>query len=159
MKYIVECFPDFHFVKVLTGVSRKQIDHAGNISEVIKRLLKTENAIGLIDEDPQGSKPSFFYRKFSLSKDFQNFAIYVESKNSNPLIVLKPRLEGWILKAAKKSKLSLKKFGLPETEEKLHKVINQKLNLEKFKKVLEELLKRKNKDLIKIKELLKKGVK
>ena len=155
MKILVECKPDYCLVKILTGVSKKHIDHAGNNVKIIKKLLKTKNAIGLIDEDPGKSKPKDF-RKFSLSKDFYEygFSIYKPNnpKNKNLLIILKPRLEEWFLRISKKNKLCLEDYGLSQNPNRLHKIINA--NLKKFEKALRKLLELKSKELLKIKEIL-----
>ncbi|MEM2995464.1 MAG: hypothetical protein QXI91_05575 [Candidatus Bathyarchaeia archaeon] len=51
--YLVECKPDATLVKSLTGTSRKNIIHAGNKTELLKRLTKHfTNSIGIVDEDP-----------------------------------------------------------------------------------------------------------
>ena len=131
---------------------KKQIYHAGNNVEVIKKLLKTKDAIGLIDEDPQGSKPKDF-KRFFLNKDFSEYGFYIySSENGNQLIVLRPKLEEWFLKISKKSGLSLKNYRLPEDPDKLHKIIN--INLKEFKNALKKLLDLKNKELLKVKEIL-----
>ena len=72
--------------------------------------------------------------------------VFHDESNGNHLFVLCPRLEEWILKAAKEADLNVKKYSLPATPEKLHRVIN--LDLSKFERLLEEL-----KDLERLKPL------
>lgn len=50
---------------------------------------------------------------------------------------MKPRLEEWVVRAAKEAGLALKKYGLVEDPEILHEEINYKLD--RFRKLLEEL--------------------
>ncbi|MBI3582853.1 MAG: hypothetical protein HY096_02745 [Nitrospinae bacterium] len=61
------------------------------------------------------------------------------------MIILSPRLEGWILKAAKKAGVDVKKHGLPDEEYELHRVIN--MRLKEFENFLEEI--RKNSNMLK----------
>lgn len=68
-----------------------------------------------------------------------------DEKTKNHLIILSPRLEGWILKAAKKAGVDVKKHGLPDEEYELHRVIN--MRLKEFENFLEEI--RKNSNMLK----------
>ena len=126
MKYIVEYKPDKCLIKVITNAPKKAIIHAANKTEAIKTLLKTkEPSIALIDEDPGSSQPSIL-KKFKLKQDFSQWGvkIYEESSLGKRLVIISPRLEEWLLRAGKESGISFKKYNLPKTAEKLHKVIN-----------------------------------
>ena len=56
MKVFVECFPDTALLRNL-GVPSKQLCHESCKSEVVKRVLKSDSATGLIDEDPTSIQP------------------------------------------------------------------------------------------------------
>lgn len=137
----VECKPDF----VLTNlfVSKKEIIHAGNKSEVIKCLRKRNDCKGMIDEDPGHPQPSYL-REFNLVKESSDLGIRIlKDKRDNYLIVLCPRLEEWILNSAKERKIDIKKdYRLPTEENKFHAVVNA--NISKFELLVKEL---KNKSL------------
>ncbi len=156
MRYIVECKPDKLLIKFLINVPKKSIVHAANKTEVIKTLLKiSDDAIGIIDEDPWSLQPSHL-KKFELKKNFSNYGLSIlhENQTKKKLVIIKPRLEDWLLRAGKESGVSFKRYKLPETGKDLHKVINT--NLEKLQTTLNELLKSKNARLFKLKEILNK---
>lgn len=79
--------------------------------------------------------------KFKKIKENINVGISVlKAGNDSRLVVLYPRLEQWILEAAKEARVDIKKFGLPNDEITLHEIIN--INLEKYKELLKVLQKR-----------------
>ena len=74
-----------------------------------------------------------------LCETIQNLNTIKVMKNSvknNHLIVLRPRLEEWLVSIAEESQTNLSEFGLPDDGHHLSKVINQKL--EHVKKFLSE---------------------
>lgn len=134
----VECKPDFALVKSVTRIPKREIIHEKNKPGVCKRLEKQRNRKGLVDEDPSSTQPSYM-RKLKLEDDlFQaELKVFHDESNGNYLFVLCPRLEDWILKAAKQAGLNVQKYGLPSVPERLHRVIN--LDLDKFERLLEDL--------------------
>ena len=56
----VECKPDFLLIRKI-GFSKKEIKHCGNKPGVCKMLMKNKDSIGLVDEDPGSSSPSYIY--------------------------------------------------------------------------------------------------
>jgi hypothetical protein len=154
MKYVIECKPDKLLIKLITGAPKRSIIHAANKTEVIKTLFKIrDDAIGIIDEDPGSSQPSHL-KKFKLKQDLSQYglAMLEENNSGKKLVIIKPRLEEWLLRAGKESSISFKEYKLPETGKDLHKVINT--NLEKLKLVLKELLKIKCVRLLKLRKIL-----
>jgi len=140
----VECLPDRTLVKVL-GVPKRKIEHAGDKGRICNRLEKTYNSKGLIDEDPLSSQPNYIKRLKLISSDKGEIRLLYDEKAENHLIILSPRLEGWILKAAKEAEVDIRKHGLPDEEHELHKVIN--MRLKEFENFLEEI--RKNINMLK----------
>jgi len=137
--YLVECKPDTVLVKSLTLTSRKNIKHAGNKSELLKKLTECYgNSKGIIDEDPWSIQPPHL-RKFREKHDLTNFNFKIlhQTSKNNTLIVLRPRLEEWILEAAHEANIDLKKYDLPDDPVKLHECIN--IQIDKFQKLVEEL--------------------
>ena len=57
MRILVECYPDEALLRAL-GIPKKQLRHERCKGEVVKRVLKLDETIGLIDEDPRrGPRP------------------------------------------------------------------------------------------------------
>jgi len=133
----IECKPDFVLVKSL-GVPRREIIHLGGKPEICKQLEKRENCKGLVDEDPFSVQPSYL-RRLEVQENLSSYGLKVlkDGSKKNDLIVLCPRLEDWILKAAKEAKVDVKRYNLPDDGEKLHKMIN--INITKFEKLIEDL--------------------
>jgi len=89
-----------------------------------------------------------------LIEDSSSFGIRLlhDASRNNYVIVLCPRLEEWVLNAAKEMQIDLEKYDLPEDGERFHREIN--INLEKFKKLITEL-KSSSRRLKKLQNLLK----
>lgn len=156
MVYIVECKPDKTLLKKLTAVTEKNIIHGANKAEVLKALLRSHNSKGIVDEDPGSTQPRIL-QKFIRKKVMENCKIKIalDSKRKNKLIILCPRLEDWILAAAREANIDLNRYSLPNDATRLHEEINIKVN--KLEKLIEELLRvRKNRIRILRKVLLEK---
>lgn len=139
--FCVECDADFVLTKVITKVADREIIHSGGKSRVIYDLVnKHSNKKGIIDEDPGGSVPSIINRFKIISENsyHQIDVLYQKSKN-NYLIILKPFLEAWILRAAMISEIDVEKYGLPDDATLLHSIINYRLS--SFEKLLHDLMK------------------
>ena len=146
----VECKPDFVLVNLFE--QKRNILHAGNKTEVVKSLLKNQGSIGVVDADPNSSSPSLL-KKFHLVKEHKTLGITIlKAKNNSKLIVLYPRLEGWILAAAREAGVNIRDFELPNDEIMLHSIINT--NLKKFTNLLKELMTKKSRLIVLKKELI-----
>lgn len=134
----VECKPDFALVRSITRIPRREIIHERDKSRVCNRLKRQRSCKGLVDEDPLSTQPSYM-RKLKLEDDLfrAELKVFHDESNGNYLFVLCPRLEEWILKAAKEVNLNVEKYSLPNIAEKLHRVIN--LDLDKFEGLLTNL--------------------
>ncbi len=131
----VECKPDRALVSS-TGIKDKII-HAGNKSGVCKRLEKNHNSVGIIDEDPGAPQPPYIERLKKEEPLGVQFIVLRDTKRNNVLIVLCPKLEEWVLTAAKEAGLAVSEYKLPSDAEKLHRTIN--VNLEKFERLLGDM--------------------
>ena len=140
MKHIffVECNPDRVLLQKI-GVTKRNIIHAGPKSGVCKRLSKTTHSIGVVDEDPYSVQPSYL-KGLRVIENSQKHDVKVlfDEKRNNRVIVISPRLEEWIIEAAKEAKVNMHKYGLPEDGNKLHKLINSELS--RFERLLGELI-------------------
>lgn len=135
----VECKPDLALVKSLTNVTRRGITHEfKGKGEICNRLRKQTNCKGLLDEDPSSAQPRYI-KEARLVNDLSEHEIKVlhDGTNNNYLIVLCPRLEEWILKAAQQAGKDVRKYDLPNDAAKLHREIN--ISLDRFDNLLEEL--------------------
>lgn len=138
--YLVECKPDATLVKFLTRTSRKNIIHAGNKSELLKKLTEHfTNCRGIVDEDPLSHQPPHL-RKFEERQDLKKYDIKIlyQKSGNNVLIVLCPKLEDWILKAAHEANVDLGKYGLPNDPQRLHEQIN--IKIDKFQELVGDIL-------------------
>ena len=132
---LVECKPDMALVNCL-GVSMKEIIHCGNKSRICKRLERTRGQIGLVDEDPYSAQPPYI-SKLKIINNKSGFKILYDPRRNNYLIILSPRLEEWILRAAKEAGVNVKKYGLPPGGDDLHRVVN--LRIDKFRELVSDL--------------------
>ena len=121
MKVFVECYPDTALLRYL-GVPKKQLFHESCKGEVVKRVLKSDSAIGLIDEDPTSAQP----RDLSNYKQIQTaeglHLLVRNNDESKKFIVVCPRLEEWFVERAKSSGIQLEKYGLPCNPGRLHSI-------------------------------------
>ncbi len=139
----LECNTDKALVMAL-GIHKDVITHSGNKGNVCKNLAKKQKSIGLVDEDPSSAQPSYL-GKLKIRSNDNDIKFMYDNENKNYMIVLCPRLEDWIIKAAKESGIDMKDYNLPDEAYELHKV-NFK-TLKNFTKLIEDMEKRKCKML------------
>jgi hypothetical protein len=146
----VECLPDEALVKKL-GISKKQITHHSGKSRVFAKMKVSKKQIALVDEDPDSAKCSY---EQGLNRISESFGIIEwKDKSDNRILVLKGKLEDWIIGTCKAAKVDLKKdFGLPDKPNDLHDVINTRMN--NFEKLIGHLIKIENPAIILLKERL-----
>lgn len=146
----LECNPDELLCKKL-GIPKKFTKHHNDKGRIVRYLIRQNHHLGLVDEDPGAGKPSAM-DKFK-EEEAIKFGIrqYIDL-NKNKLIVVCPRLEGWLIDVCKKNKVDIAKFNLPVNEEKLHNEINSKLK--ELDKLLSHLLAIKSPELLYLKSLL-----
>ena len=126
-----ECDND---VALLTGLgkTRKQRKHAGSKGEVCNLLKKSKNEIGIVDEDPGKSEPSY-KKELSVISSNYDFKIYTDNKRGHILIEICPELEEWIIKIANKNHFNFSDYFLPDTPDKLREINdNQRKHLIKM---------------------------
>ena len=135
----IECKPDLVLVRSLTNITRRGITHEfKGKGEICNRLRKQTNCKGLLDEDPASPQPRYV-KEAKLENDLPEYGLKVlhDSSNNNYIIVLCPRLEEWVLKAAQEAGTKVSKYNLPNNAAKLHQEIN--ISLDKFESLLEDL--------------------
>jgi energy-coupling factor transporter ATP-binding protein EcfA2 len=140
----VECMPDEVMVKKL-GFTKKQVRHHSGRSRVFADLKTRQNEFAMIDEDPGAGKTT--YEKALIFKEEKNGTIYyTDNPGNNRILVLKGKLEDWIISACKAQRINIEDFGLPNNANALHDVINNRLS--SFEKLLDHLLQNENKYII-----------
>lgn len=135
----VECYPDFALVRTLTNFTRREIIHGfKGKGEICNQLRQKTNSKALIDEDPDGTQPRYI-KEAQLETDFleQDIKILRHSLDNNRLIILCPRLEGWILRAATQEGIDVRQYNLPNDWKRLHQEINA--SIDKFEGLLKDL--------------------
>jgi hypothetical protein len=152
-KVIVECYPDEILMQVL-GLGRKEIVHQDNKGEVCNYLEKNEIKIAIVDEDPGSGQPNLL-KKFNLTGEKFEIRKLIQANTGKIVLIIKPRLEEWIIYQCEKSAISPGKFYLPNNAKELKKVIN--LRLDRFRKLLIELLNCNNEGLIYLKNEINKA--
>lgn len=136
-----ECNNDEFLIKSL-GFSRKQIFHVYNKGEVVKRVGKAVNAIGIIDKDLDRDRPKAMNDYVEVKNNRANRDIILFQKKDDKqkkLIQISPFLEHWLLNRAKRNKIKPKDFNLPDDPQKLHAMTKHERN-KKFQKFLEKLI-------------------
>lgn len=139
MKICVECRPDFITIQEFTSICVDNIVHSGGKTRVLLDLLeKYTDSKGLIDEDP-GSSQLTSIKKFDIIKNYHNerlMLLYNDERN-NQVIVVRPRLEGWVLRASRLSRINPADYGLPTDEASLCTLINYRLD--SFRRLIQKL--------------------
>lgn len=138
MTICVECYADYVFIKFLTKCGKKALIHSGGKSRVVFDLVNTyEDSCGLVDEDLGTPDPRIMGRFDQISIIDPTLEVRYHKKRNNSVIIIKPKLEAWILDLCKKEKIDLREYGLPNSFNRLHRVIN--FRLDKFRKLLNDL--------------------
>ncbi len=121
----VECESDKVLLKAL-GIPSKEVKHAYGKGNICNKLERSRNFKGLVDEDPYSIQPSYM-RNLQLHLNENDIKVLYNETNQNTLNLLCPNLEKWFLKAVKEENVDIKKYGLPDDVDKLHKAINTKV--------------------------------
>jgi len=155
--YLVECKPDAILVEYSTLTSRKNIQHAGNKSELLKKLTERYNdSKGVVDEDPWSIQPPHLQR-FRAIQELARYGLRVlhQTSRNNTLVVLCPRLEEWIIEAAREADIDPEKYNLANDPAELHQQIN--IQIDNYRRLVEEL-KTKSNRLRKLKKHLARDI-
>jgi hypothetical protein len=142
----VECLPDEKLV-IKLGHTRKFITHHQGKSRIFSTLRKNKNLIAIVDEDP-GSIKTRYEESLKLRKEFEGIRYFTDT-SGNIVLILKGKLEDWIIAACKKQKIDISKHGLPVKPNDLHDVIHHRLV--NFGRLIDELILEKNPALLKLK--------
>ncbi len=145
IKYLVECYADELFLCSLLQISPKDVIHSYGRSRIIKLIDRTRDDSGniykaLIDEDPH-SIPDRRLNSYQVIKINEYIKIY--DVRGSTIVVLRPDLEGFLLKAAEIAGINLNNYNIPNDSRRLHSKISTehvKKN-ERFRDFINELVK------------------
>ena len=135
----VECKPDELLVRQVTDLPRRQVVHeAKGKGGVCNRLMRNEGLMAMVDEDPGKTQPTYM-AQLSLSRESAGMGLklYVDRSRNNRAVVLCPDLEWWLLRAVSDMGFDIKTYGLPDSANELHRVIN--LDERKIQRLLTDL--------------------
>lgn len=93
--------------------------------------------VAVIDEDPgKGRMPLLDeYRK---EREMADLIFYSHTQLDCCLIVIRPDLENWLLKRAKKNGIDPSDYGLPDDADRLHSIIHVERN-SRFREMINDL--------------------
>ncbi|MFM7485605.1 MAG: hypothetical protein ACKOC0_10400 [Cytophagales bacterium] len=133
---VLECNPDEALVRTL-GYSKREITHQPNKGQVFNYLEKNHQACGIVDEDPGSANPGYFSHYIKQGETKFDVDFFLNIGTGAKLIVLKPRLEDWVLKQAKQEGVEPDEFSLPPNGRQLHRIVNQRIP--KFEQMLHQM--------------------
>jgi hypothetical protein len=119
MKIAVECYPDEAVLRAL-GVPRKQLLHQARKGEVFNWLKKNAGALGMVDEDPDSAPPRDLtsYQQMQASEGL--LLLVRRGSSGQRLIIVRPRLEDWLIQRARVCGLDPRQYQLPGSARELH---------------------------------------
>jgi hypothetical protein len=139
---LYECYADETLLSAL-GFQRQEIEHAGGINNVGKRLESNyTKSVGMIDEDP--GKPRHSYIKkcnfINAAPTNVNLKVQYDNIRKNYIVVICPDLEPWILDVAKIENIDVTTYGLSKNPDTLHDELSFRTKqLQNFKKLIIDL--------------------
>jgi hypothetical protein len=166
----VECGNDIQLVFKLGFIS-EQIDHTGSKSAVFESLDNESYGIGIVDEDTTEKQkiwldqyPYIIYlgaKKTKKRKTSRKESITLmkgQYVGTRLLIEISPHLEGWIYEVAKRKGILPTRYSLPETPEKCHQRRTEKVIQEGFRRLLEEIYRKKDWEISLIKQWIQEAI-
>ncbi len=154
MSLFVECRPDEALALAL-GVSKGNLEHAGNRSGVCAEVSRRSGATGMVDEDPD-TAPLPYMTTLAEQTVKHDIRVLYDSQRGSRLVVICPRLEEWLVKAAKSSGLRMTEFGFDNDNGKhLHGIINDRLP--NVRRLVDALLSAGNLRILHLQSLIKAG--
>ncbi len=119
MKIAVECYPD-EAVLCALGVPRKQLLHEARKGEVLNWLKKTPGGLGMADEDPASAQPRDLISYQQVQTGEGLLLLTRQGSGGQRLIMVRPRLEEWLIQRAKMSGVDPEVYHLPTSAKMLH---------------------------------------
>ncbi len=140
----VECLPDTTLAKSLSG--GMTVEHLHGKSRVCNKLMDNTNSKGMVDQDEKTQTHPYIKELIATGtiNDLQNdeIIVYIDIIRHNTLVMLKPRLEEWIIKTTRIAGINMmNSYHLPDTAEELHLAlsIGDKEHINKFRMLIQKL--------------------
>ena len=147
--------PDRVLVLVSTGLPGREVRRERNKNEALKSLERDSNGKAMVDEDPGQRQPPLLLRMNILQNlDDLGLREYGDTNGDFRVIMLRPRLEEWLIQTAGRSGISLDNpnYNLPSDSKRLKGVINR--DLRKLERLIDDLLAAQSPRIQKLQELL-----
>lgn len=119
---IPECYVDTNLTETLTGIV---CNHQKGCANVVKQMMEKRSdrfALGIIDKD---KRTVGYVSEFDLVAENECLQVLKHKTRPHYLIYIIPAVEGFVLRAAEESKVSLSDYGLPTELKELTKVSKQ----------------------------------
>ena len=137
------------------GVPGTEIIRANDKGGVLRQLTRQQDCKGLVDEDPDSAQPNLLNRFGEVGTyGFRQLGlrVYQHGQRGNTLVALCPKLEDWLIRAARDAGRTLDAYGLPNHANRLHEVINH--DLRKLERLIDDLLTADSPRMRRLQELL-----
>ena len=139
----------------LTNLTNREVKVEGDRGKVLNRLAQDNDSLAMVDEDPGQVQPGQL-RRMQLVSDYpsEGLKLYADNRQNNRVIVVCPRLEEWIIRAAQDADLQLSspRYNLPSGPSSLHSAIND--DLRKLERLIDDLLAAQSPRVLKLQQLL-----
>ena len=137
--FVVECETEVVLVGILASISAKRIEHPAGKSRVISQLMRSyEDAVGVIDEDPNSTQPPDIKRFKEIEfPERHKIKMLHHNQRNNRLAILCPKFEEWIIGAAREANVNMNQYNLPNDPDELHGIVNIKAT--RLHELIEEL--------------------
>lgn len=148
----LECRADEVVARMLARPARKCRHHAGK-SRVCRALEKEKGAVALVDDDPDSdSRLHPYLLRLREEPGGHGLRVLEDVERRNRVVIVQPRLEGWLIRTARESSLRMQDFGLPDSPNALHGEITQRIP--SLEKLVRELVTSRSPAMLRLKELI-----
>jgi hypothetical protein len=104
---------------------------------VCRRMQRLTSIKGMVDQDPGAAQPNYI-SSLVLSSDEHDIYCLDDHPRQNRLIILRPRLEEWLISTARAAGVAINEFGLSSRRNELHREIISRIPA--LEKLLDRLI-------------------
>ncbi|MEO8823072.1 MAG: hypothetical protein ABI366_05810 [Ginsengibacter sp.] len=115
LNILPECYVDTRVAEIITRSSEKYNHQhgCGQIANLLKRRLKDNVALEIIDEDKNKGPMAKYFHEFENIKSENSLILKKHKYRKQYLILICPEIEKWLLMNANSVHLNLSDFNLP----------------------------------------------